>query len=161
MKPAPISYGQALKSIYNELPNQDMTAEYKAPRRTRHSSMLLFRRIESKWVFRWKVNGAEEVIRAKPRLVSVGYQRELRLNVQSNASVSLGKAHPGDRYPIRPGLANTFDAQQAFVKSDLNEEVYMKFLPVCGSACGATLSLPRASYGLKQPPGQCNPSCFD
>ena len=43
-----------------------------------------------------------------------------------------------------------FDAEQAFVQSELEEEIYMKLPPTCGSESGTVVRLNRSLYGLKQ-----------
>ena len=43
-----------------------------------------------------------------------------------------------------------FDAQQAFVQSELEEEVYMRLPEACGSMTGKVVRLNRSLYGLKQ-----------
>lgn len=47
--PAPISYGQAMKSIHSELWNQAMIAELEGLNEKRCSKMLMFRRIGNRW----------------------------------------------------------------------------------------------------------------
>ena len=43
-----------------------------------------------------------------------------------------------------------FDAEQAFVQSDLDEVVYIRLPPGCGALSGQVVRLRRSLYGLKQ-----------
>ena len=43
-----------------------------------------------------------------------------------------------------------FDAEQAFVKSDLDEVVYIRLPPGCSALSGKVVRLRRSLYGLKQ-----------
>ena len=43
-----------------------------------------------------------------------------------------------------------FDAEQAFVQSELSEDVYMRLPKRCGSMSGKVVKLCRSLYGLKQ-----------
>ena len=43
-----------------------------------------------------------------------------------------------------------FDAEQAFVQSDLDEVVYIRLPPGCGALSGKVVRLRRSLYGLKQ-----------
>ena len=43
-----------------------------------------------------------------------------------------------------------FDAEHAFVQSDLDEVVYIRLPPVCGALSGKVVRLRRSLYGLKQ-----------
>ena len=42
-----------------------------------------------------------------------------------------------------------FDAEQAFVQSDLDEVVYIRLPPGCGALSGKVMRLRRSLYGLK------------
>ena len=42
-----------------------------------------------------------------------------------------------------------FDAEQAFVQSDLDEVVYIRLPPSCGALSGKVVRLRRSLYGLK------------
>ena len=43
-----------------------------------------------------------------------------------------------------------FDAEQAFVQSDLDEVVYIRSAPGCGALSGKVVRLRRSLYGLNQ-----------
>ena len=43
-----------------------------------------------------------------------------------------------------------FDAEQAFVQSDVDEVVYIRLPPGCGALSGKVVRLRRSLYGLKQ-----------
>ena len=44
----------------------------------------------------------------------------------------------------------SFDIEQAFVQSDLEEDVYMRLPPGCGRLSGKIIRLNKNLYGLKQ-----------
>ena len=44
-----------------------------------------------------------------------------------------------------------FDAEQAFVQSNLDEDVFMRLPRGCGEVSGKVVRLNRSLYGLKQP----------
>lgn len=109
--------------------------------------------ISSKWVFSWKVNEFGRVVRAKARLVARGFgQREgvdffetfspcpsvtsIRLLAAIACELDLDLCH--------------FDAEQAFVQSELEEEVYIRLPLGCGELSGKVVRLGRSLYGLRQ-----------
>ena len=49
-----------------------------------------------------------------------------------------------------------FDAEQAFVQSDLDEVVYIRLPPGCGAFSGKVVRLRRSLYGLKQASRTCH-----
>lgn len=114
--------------------------------------------IEWKWVFRWKVNGEEEVVRAKVKLaarVSVRYQESTTMK-HSVQRPSLLQDSPWRSLSYDDLDLFHFDNQQAFVQSDLNEKPCMRFPPGCGNASGTTVRLRRSFYELKQSRRQWN-----
>ena len=109
--------------------------------------------ISAKWVYSWKSDEFGNVVRAKARLVARGFgQREgigffdtfspcpsvmsVRLLAALACELDLHLCH--------------FDAEQAFVQSDLDEVVYIRLPPGCGALSGKVVRLRRSLYGLKQ-----------
>ena len=107
----------------------------------------------AKWVYAWKTNEFVQVVRAKARLVARGFtQREgvdyletfspcpcvpsIRLLTAIACELGLDLCH--------------FDAEQAFVQSTLDEEVYLRLPQGCGALSGKVVKLVRSLYGLKQ-----------
>ena len=43
-----------------------------------------------------------------------------------------------------------FDVEQAFVQSDLDAEIYLRFTPGCGLMTGKVVRLNKSVYGFKQ-----------
>ena len=104
-------------------------------------------------MYAWITNEFGQVVRAKTRLVARGFsQREgvdyletfspcpcvpsIRLLTAIACELGLDLCH--------------FDAEQAFVQSTLNEEVYLRLPQGCGALSGKVVKLARSLYGLKQ-----------
>ena len=100
-----------------------------------------------------KTNEFGQVVRAKARLVARGFsQREgidyletfspcpcvpsIRLLTAIACELGLDLCH--------------FDAEQAFVQSKLDEDVYLRMPQGCGALSGKVVKLGRSLYGLKQ-----------
>ena len=159
VEPAPISYNKAIQSAHKELWTKAMAAEYDglAANQTFESVTVPEDRkvVESKWVYRWKVNSEGEVVRAKARLVAKGFSQVP--GVDFDETFSPCPQSPSVRLVLGIAVQQNldlfhFDAQQAFIQSDLNEEVYMRLPPGCGKSSGTTVRLRRSLYGLKQAP---------
>ena len=104
-------------------------------------------------MYSWKSDEFGIVVRAKARLVVRGFgQREgidffktfspcpsvisVRLLAAIACELDLDLCH--------------FDAEQAFVQSDLDEVVYISLPPSCGALSGKVERLRRSLYGLNQ-----------
>ena len=104
-------------------------------------------------MYSWKSDEFGNVVRAKARLVARGFgQREgidffdtfspcpsvmsIRLLAALACELDLDLCH--------------FDAEKAFVQSDLDEVVYIRLPPGCGALSGKVVRLRRSQYGLKQ-----------
>ena len=104
-------------------------------------------------MYSWKSDEFGIVVRAKARLVARGFgQREgidffdtfspcpsamsIRLLAALACELDLDYCH--------------FDAEQAFVQSDLGEVVYIRLPPGCGALSGKVVRLRRSLYGLNQ-----------
>ena len=109
--------------------------------------------ISARWVYSWKSDEFGIVVRAKARLVARGFgQREgidlfdtffpcppvmsIRLLAALACELDLDMCH--------------FDAEQAFVQSDLDEVVYIRLPLGCGALFGKVVRLRRSLYGLYQ-----------
>ena len=109
--------------------------------------------LSAKWVYGWKSNEIGFATRAKARLVARGCgQREgidffetfaptptascIRLLGAIACELDLDLCH--------------FDAEQAFVQSNLDEDVFMRLPRGCGEMSGKVVRLNRSLYGLKQ-----------
>ena len=104
-------------------------------------------------MYSWKSDEFDNVVRAKARLVARGFgQREgiaffntfspcpsvmsIRLLATLACELDLDLCH--------------FDVEQAFVQSALDEVVYIRLPPGCGTLSGKVVRLRRNLYGLKQ-----------
>ena len=104
-------------------------------------------------MYSWKSDKFGNVVRAKARLVARDFgQREgidffdtfspcpsimsIRLLAALACELDLNLCH--------------FNAEQAFVQSDLDEVVYIRLPPGCGALSGKVVRLRRSLYGLKQ-----------
>ena len=109
--------------------------------------------ISAKWVYSWKVNQFGRVVRAKARLVARGFGQRVGVDYfetyspcPSVASIRLLAA-----IACELGLdLFHFDAEQAFVQSEISGNVCMRLPKGCGAMSGKVVKLCRSLYGLKQ-----------
>ena len=161
VEPAPHSFEEARKAAHWNLLKQAIEAGYKglASSGTFGEPVQLENRkpIGSKWVFRWKTDAAGKIIKPKARLVAKGFSQKLGIDYDETFAPT---PHASS---IRLLLATAvqedldilhFDAEQAFIESKLEENIYMRLPPGCGSTSGKTVKLHRSLYGLKQA-GRC------
>ena len=104
-------------------------------------------------MYAWKTNEFGQVVRAKARLVAIGFsQREgvdyletfspcpcvpsIRLLTAIACELGLDLCH--------------FDAEQTFVQSTLDEEMYPRLPQGCGALSDKVVKLARSLYDLKQ-----------
>ena len=109
--------------------------------------------IPTKWVLSWKTDEHGRVTKAKARLVARGFsQREgidyfetfaptpaagcIRLLAATACELDLDLCH--------------FDAEQAFVQSNLEEDVFLRLPRGCGNMSVQVVRLNLSLYGLKQ-----------
>ena len=109
--------------------------------------------ISSKLIFDWKVDRFGWPTKAKARLVARGdMQREyidfgdLYAPTVASSSVRLLAALACE-HDLE--LCH-FDIDQAFVRADLAEDVYMRLPEGCGSLSGKVVKLSKSLYGLRQ-----------
>ena len=109
--------------------------------------------IGGKWVFKWKTDKSGNVVKAKARLVAKGFSQQEGVDyfdtfapTPSTSSIRLVVA-----VAVENDLdLNHFDAEQAFVQSKLDTDIYLKMPPGCGELSGRTVLLNKSLYGLKQ-----------
>ena len=103
--------------------------------------------ISAKWVFAWKPNEHVYVVRAKARQVARGSkQREGIDFFQAFAptpAASCFRLLGAIACELGLGLCH-FDAEQAFVLSSLEEDVYLRPPPGCGEMSGIIVRLNRS-----------------
>ena len=109
--------------------------------------------IGTKWVYTWKVDEHGWVVKAKSRLVARGFKQregegfsEMFAPTVSSSCVRLLSA-----MACECGLDRChFDEDQAFVQSDLEEDVFLRLPKGCGDLSGKVVRLNQSLYGLKQ-----------
>ena len=109
--------------------------------------------IDAKWVYTWKVDEHGWVVKAKSRLVARGFKQregvdfgETFAPTVSSSCVRLLSAIACE---CDLDLCH-FDVDQAFVQSDLEEDVFLRLPKGCGDLSGKVVRLNKSLYGLKQ-----------
>ena len=104
-------------------------------------------------MYPWKNGEFGNVVRAKARLVTRGSSQregiELSDTFSPCPSVVSIRLLAALACELDLDLCH-FDAGQAFVQSDLDEEVYNRLPSGCGALSGKVVRLRRSLYGLKQ-----------
>ena len=109
--------------------------------------------IDAKWVYTWKTDEHGWVVKAKSRLVARGFKQREGIDFDetfaptvSGSSVRLlsAIACECDLYMCH------IDVEQAFVQSELEEEVFLRLPKGCGDFSGKIVRLNKSLYGLKQ-----------
>ena len=156
--PEPMSYEAAMTSKYKEVWQKAMATELEGLRATNTFATAEKppdrKAIGAKWVFKWEwTDHAGLVVKAKARLVAKGYSQvegvdylETFAPTPASASIRMLTAfaceHDLDMHHL--------DAEQAFIQSELDEEIFMRLPPGCGDVSGNAVLLDRSFYGLKQ-----------
>ena len=104
-------------------------------------------------MYSWKSVEFANVVRAKARLVTRGFSQRESIDFfytfspcPSVMSIRLLAALACELdLDLCP-----FDAEQAFVQSDLNKVVYIRLPPGCGALSGKVVRFHRSLYGLKR-----------
>ena len=112
------------------------------------------RLVGCKWVFMIKHKADRTIDRYKARLVVKGYTQKFGVDYQEtfaplakmNTILVLLSLAANFDWPLKQ-----FDVKNVFLHGDLEEEVYMDFLPRYGvqNAAGKVCRLRKALYGLK------------
>ena len=109
--------------------------------------------IDAKWVYTWKVDEHGWVVKAKSRLVARGFKQregvdfgETFAPIVSSSCVRLLSAIACE---CDLDLCH-FDVDQAFVQSDLEEDVFLRLPKGCGDFSGKVVQLNKSLCGLKQ-----------
>jgi transposase InsO family protein len=109
--------------------------------------------ITCRWVYKYKLDRHNEIVRWKARLVARGFQQQQGLDYNETfAAVALMKSFRIIMaYAVAQGWElHQLDVNNAFLYSVLDEEVYMVFPPGYPGPKGKCLLLRKSIYGLKQ-----------
>ena len=157
VEPEPSSHAEVLQSVHREIwedaeaqelgglkANGTFTPVTAPPGRSP---------IGARWVYKWKSDGFGEVTKAKARLVAKGFSQ--KPGVDYDETFAPTPASPSIRLLVATAVEQDFDlfhfdAEQAFVQSDLDNEIYMRLPPGCGDLSGKVVLLHKSLYGLKQ-----------
>ena len=109
--------------------------------------------IDARWVFKWKADETGKKVKAKARLVAKGFKQ--KYGVDNLETFSPTENSASQRLLVALACKYNlellhWDIEQAFVQSELDHEVFMKWPPGCGSMSGKVASLNKSLYGLKQ-----------
>ena len=109
--------------------------------------------IDARWVFKWKADETRKIVKAKARLVAMGFKQKHGVDYLETFSPTANTAS----MRLLIALACKYnlellhwDIEQAFVQSELDHEVFMKLPPGCGTMSGKVVRLNESLYGLKQ-----------
>ena len=105
-------------------------------------------------MYSWKSDEFGIVVRAKARLVAIGFGKREGIDFFDTffpcPSVISIRMLAALACELDLDLLCHFDAEQAFVQSDLDEVVYISLPPSCGALSGKVERLRRSLYGLNQ-----------
>ena len=103
--------------------------------------------ISAKWVFTWKSNELGKVVRGKARLVARGFRQVEGVDYFEifalTPALSCVRLLASIACELDLDLCH-FDAEQAFVQSDLKENVFMRLPQGCGDLSGKVVRLNRS-----------------
>ncbi len=157
IEPEPETYSEAIESRYRNIWVQAMNAELAGLRNTNTFYPAEKpddrKAIGAKWLFRWKTDQAGCVVKAKARVVAKGFSQVEGVDyldtfapTPATSSIRLLAA-----FACEKDLdMYHFDAEQAFLQSKLDEEIYLRLPPGCENDSGSTVRLNKSIYGLKQ-----------
>ncbi|CAN0066305.1 unnamed protein product [Sphacelaria rigidula] len=107
--------------------------------------------VDSKWVFQWKTDEHGCVMKANARLGFRGDRQEI------GDILTFSPTPPTATNRVAAAVACAegrtifhFDVEQAFVQSELEEDVCMRLPPGLGERSGTVVHLHKTLYGLKQ-----------
>ena len=109
--------------------------------------------IDAKWVYTWKVDEHGWVVKAKSRLVARGFKQREGVDFSETFAPTVSSSW----VRLMSAIACEcdldlchFDVDQAFVQSDLEEDVFLRLPKGCGDLSGKVVRLNKSLYGLKQ-----------
>lgn len=109
--------------------------------------------IDAKWVYAFKTDGFGRICKAKARLVARGFKQREGIDFGETFAPTVS----GSCVRLLASIACEldldlchFDVDQAFVQSDLKEDVFMRLPQGCGRLSGTVVRLNKSLYGLKQ-----------
>ncbi|CAM9903911.1 unnamed protein product [Pylaiella littoralis] len=109
--------------------------------------------IQAKWVFNVKSDEYGWTTKMKARLVARGDQQVENVDFGERyaptVSVSCVRMLAALACELNLDLCH-FDVEQAFVRSELEEDVYMRLPKGCGALSGMIVKLNKSLYGLRQ-----------
>ena len=109
--------------------------------------------IDAKWLYTWKVDEHEWAVKAKWRLVAHGFKRREGVDFSEmfapTVSSSCVRILSAIACECDLDLCH-FDVNQAFVQSDLEEDVFLRLPKGCGDLSGKVVRLNKSLHGLKQ-----------
>ena len=109
--------------------------------------------IDAKWVYTWKVDEHGWVVKAKSRLVARGFKQRVGVDFSETSAPTVSSSC----VRLLSAIACEcdldlchFDVDQAFVQSDLEEDIFLRLPKGCGDLLGKVVRLRKSLYGLKQ-----------
>ena len=108
-----------------------------------------------KWVFKRKLNADGTIERYKARLVLQGFRQRYGVDYDAVFAPVVRTSTVRLFFTLiasRDLECHQIDIKNAFVQSELEEEIYMKQPPGCEDGSDAVLRLNKSLYGLKQAP---------
>ena len=109
--------------------------------------------IDAKWAYTWKVDEHGWVVKAKSRLVARGLKQREGVDFSETFAPTMSSSCVRLLSVIACecdlDLCH-FDVDQAFVQSDLEEDVFLRLPKGCGDLLGKVVRLNKSSYGLKK-----------
>ena len=109
--------------------------------------------IDAKGVYTWKVDELGWVVKAKSRSVARGFKQRGGVDFSETfaptVSSSCVRLLSAIAFECDLDLCH-FDVDQAFVQSDLEDDVFLRLPKGCGDLSGKVVRLNKSLYGLKQ-----------
>ena len=109
--------------------------------------------VSAKWVYTWKSDEKDKVVKAKARLVTRGFSQ--RPGVNYHETLASTPTTPCIRFVATIACESQlnlchFHVQQGLVQAELKEVVLMRMPQGYGALSGKVIRLNRSLYGLKQ-----------
>ena len=109
--------------------------------------------INERWAFGWEADEYGWPTKTKARLVAREDEQRMNIDFGELFAPTVAVSNVRLLTPMACVLDLDlfhFDFEQAFVQSDLEENVYMRLPQGCGKMSGKTVRLNKSLYGLKQ-----------